>query len=108
MTRKRLSNRRQSFTETIFFGGEKYHLTFGFFSDGIVGEVFLTRVKDRASAKLGTQLESLCRDAAIIVSLGLQYGVPVNVMCDALTRDETGEPQTILSVVVDELVKERP
>lgn len=104
--RKRLPQRRESTTRTIEFSGEKYHLTVSKYEDGTQGEVFLTRVKDASASKLGYQLEAMCRDAAIIISLAIQYGVPLHVMKDAMTRDGEGEPQTILSVVVDELERE--
>lgn len=103
--RKRLPERRASDTETFFFGGEKYHITIGFYKDGSPGEVFLTRVKDASAAKLGMQLEAMCRDAAILISLALQHGVPLHVIDAALTRDGSGSAETIISVTVDELIK---
>ncbi len=103
--RRRLPERRFSETKTIFYGGEKYHLTIGHYEDGSIGEVFLTRVKDATAAKLGSQLEAMCRDAAIIISLALQHGTPIEVLQSSLTRDNENHPQTILSVVADELAK---
>src|SRR5687768_5638629 len=103
--RQRLPARRASSTRTIFFGGEKYHLTIGRYENKTPGEVFLTRVKDANAAKLGTQLEAMCRDAAILISLALQYGVPIDVIRDAMTRDGEGEAQTIIAFVIDEMTQ---
>jgi|SRR5687768_7430248 len=103
--RKRMPARRASSTKTISFGGEKYHLTIGRYEDGTPGEVFLTRIKDATAAKLGTQLEAMCRDAAITISLALQYGVPIEVIRDAMTRNAEGEAQTIIAFVIDEMTQ---
>jgi ribonucleoside-diphosphate reductase alpha chain len=103
--RQRLPARRASSTRTIFFGGEKYHLTIGKYENKTPGEVFLTRVKDANAAKLGTQLEAMCRDAAILISLALQYGVPINVIREAMTRGGEGEAQTIIAFVIDEMTQ---
>lgn len=103
--RKRLPARRASSTKTISFSGEKYHLTIGRYEDETPGEVFLTRIKDATAAKLGTQLEAMCRDAAIMISLALQYGVPIGVIKDAMTRDGEGEAQTIIAFVIDEITR---
>lgn len=97
--RERLPNRRYSETFAIPMWGDKFHITVGYYSDGRVGEVFI------AGSKRGTQTDSVCRDAAVLLSIALQYGVPLIVIKDALTRDADGKPSSITGAVVDELCK---
>lgn len=105
MTRELLPERRASFNFTVAIQGEKYHVTVGYYPDGRPGEVFVDRIYTKSSAKVGTLLDSLCRDAAILVSMALQYGAPPDVMAHAISRDEEGTPQTIVGEIVDHIIK---
>lgn len=107
MTRTHLPLRRVSFTETISFGGEKYHVTTGLYASGRPGEVFINRVRDKAAAKIGVQLDGVCRDSAILLSLALQHGVSLQNIRHAVTREGDGEPATIVGAIVDLIGGER-
>jgi hypothetical protein len=82
--RNRLPNRRPA--ETIAFerDGSQYCLTIGYFPDGSVGEVFLNH--DRGDSLL----DVLTSDAAILASLALQHGAPLDEIRHALKRDARG------------------
>jgi hypothetical protein len=62
-------------------------------------EVFIT------GAKAGSSLEAVARDGAVLLSIALQFGVPLEVIRGAITRNEDGTPSTIVGAVVDRLAK---
>lgn len=70
--RKDLPHRRRSFTRKARVGGHKVHMTCGMYDDGRLGEIFLEMHKE------GAALRSIMNAFAIAVSLGLQYGVPLD------------------------------
>ncbi len=51
-------------------------------------------------AKTGTQVEALARDGAILASIALQYGAPLEIIQQALTKDDRDYPATIVGVAV--------
>ena len=99
--RKRLDNRRRSETFVLRFWNDKFHVTVGYYGGNDPGEVFV------AGSKSGAQLDSVCRDGAVMLSLAMQYGIPLEVIRDALTRESNGEPSTIIGAIVDKLCAER-
>ena len=103
MSRDLLPNKREAETFTVSFGGEKYDVTIGTYDDGRVGEVFINRIRDKAAAKLGTHLDGVCRDGAILLSLALQHGTPIETIRHAVTRDESNRPATIMGAIVDRI-----
>jgi hypothetical protein len=94
-TRRRLPNKRHA--ETIAFqrDGSRYQLTAGYFPDGRLGEVFINA--DRADSLL----DVLMSDAAIAVSLALQYGAPIDELRHALKRDGRGEPASPIGAALE-------
>src|SRR5512138_1808487 len=101
MTRSRLPNRRSSWNFSIEFQGERYDVTIGHYSDGRVAEVFANRIYGKNSAKVGTLLDDVCRDAAILVSFALQFGAPIDTIAPALTRNDFNEPTTIIGAILE-------
>jgi hypothetical protein len=95
--RNRLPNRRPA--ETIAFerDGSQYCLTVGYFPDGSVGEVFLNH--DRADSLL----DVLTSDAAILVSLALQYGCSLQEITHALKRDARGIASSTIGAALDKI-----
>lgn len=99
--RRSLPNRR--FADTFSFahdsgGGAtlKYVATVGRFSDGAVAEIFVN-----AGGKLGSAADVSISDAAVAVSLALQYGCPAEVIRAALKRDNAGRAQGPIGAVLD-------
>ncbi len=103
MPRDLLPERRRSETFSTSFAGETYDVTQGFYADGRTGEIFINRVRDKSAAKLGTHLDGVCRDGAILLSLALQHGTAIETIRHAVTRDENGEPSTIMGAIVDRI-----
>jgi ribonucleoside-diphosphate reductase alpha chain len=98
--RKRLPNRHASEQIAFICGGFKFIATVSRFPDGRLGEIFLT------NGKCGSDSDVSARDAAIVASIALQHGVPIEVLRKALMRDSQGQPAGPLGVVLDLLVGE--
>jgi ribonucleoside-diphosphate reductase alpha chain len=77
--RERLPQRRKGYTQKANVGGHKVYLRTGEYDDGKLGEVFIDMHKE------GAAFRSLMNNFAIAVSIGLQYGVPLEEFVDAFT-----------------------
>ena len=77
--RKPLPNRRAGYTQKAKIGGHSIFIRTGEYEDGSLGEIFLDMHKE------GAAFRSLLNSFAIAVSLGLQYGVPLEEYVDAFT-----------------------
>ena len=77
--RRRLPHRRRGYTQKAIVGGHKVYLRTGEFQDGSLGEIFIDMHKEGASFR------SLMNNFAISISIGLQYGVPLDEYVDAFT-----------------------
>src|SRR6202011_6119183 len=77
--RERMPDRRKGYTQKAVVGGHKVYLRPGEYDDGRLGEIFIDMHKE------GAALRSLLNNFAIAVSLGLQYGVPLDEYVDAFT-----------------------
>ncbi len=77
--RKRLPDRRKGYTQKALVGGHKVYLHTGEYTDGQVGEIFVDMHKE------GAAFRSLMNNFAIAISIGLQYGVPLEEFVDAFT-----------------------
>ncbi len=77
--RERMPDRRKGYTQKAVVGGHKVYLRTGEYDDGRLGEIFIDMHKE------GAALRSLLNNFAIAVSLGLQYGVPLDEYVDAFT-----------------------
>ena len=84
LRRKRLPLKRSGFTQEARVGGQKVYLRTGEYPDGTLGELFIDMHKE------GAAFRSMMNCFAIAVSLGLQYGVPLQeyVECFTFTRFE--------------------
>jgi ribonucleoside-diphosphate reductase alpha chain len=77
--RERLPQRRKGYTQKAIVGGHKVYLRTGEYEDGRVGEIFIDMHKE------GAAFRSLMNNFAIAISIGLQYGVPLEEYVDAFT-----------------------
>jgi len=77
--REKLPDRRKGYTQKAAVGGHKVYLRTGEYSDGRLGEIFIDMHKE------GAAFRSLMNNFAIAISLGLQYGVPLEEYVDAFT-----------------------
>lgn len=95
MQRHRLPDRRRGETFEFHHAGHDYTLTVGLYRTGRIGEVFLS------AHKSGGDLEAVARDAAIVVSIALQFGADLKTIRSALTRDHNGAPATLIGAALD-------
>ena len=77
--RDRLPQRRKGYTQKANVGGHKVYLRTGEYEDGRVGEIFVDMHKE------GAAFRSLMNNFAIAISIGLQYGVPLEEFVEAYT-----------------------
>ena len=77
--REKLPQRRKGYTQKALVGGHKVYLRTGEYDDGRLGEIFIDMHKE------GAAFRSLMNNFAIAISLGLQYGVPLEEYVDAFT-----------------------
>ncbi|MBI2345298.1 MAG: vitamin B12-dependent ribonucleotide reductase [Deltaproteobacteria bacterium] len=79
LQRRRLPKKRRGFTQEARVGGHKVYLRTGEYADGALGEIFIDMHKE------GAALRSMMNCFAIAVSLGLQYGVPLEEFVNVFT-----------------------
>jgi ribonucleoside-diphosphate reductase alpha chain len=79
LRRRRLPRRRHGFTQEARIGGHKVFLRTGEYEDGTLGEIFIDMHKE------GAAFRSIMNCFAITVSMGLQYGVPLEDLVDQFT-----------------------
>jgi ribonucleoside-diphosphate reductase alpha chain len=77
--RRRLPQRRKGYTQKAMVGGHKVYLRTGEYEEGRLGEIFIDMHKE------GAAFRSLMNNFAIAISIGLQYGVPLEEFVDAFT-----------------------
>ncbi len=77
--REKLPDRRKGYTQKAVVGGHKVYLRTGEYQDGRLGEIFIDMHKE------GAAFRSVMNNFAIAISLGLQYGVPLEEYVDAFT-----------------------
>ncbi|MBL1405043.1 MAG: vitamin B12-dependent ribonucleotide reductase [Rhizobiales bacterium] len=77
--REKLPDRRKGYTQKANVGGHKIYLRTGEYDDGRIGEIFLDMHKE------GAAFRAMMNNFAIAISLGLQYGVPLEEYVEAFT-----------------------
>lgn len=77
--REKLPDRRKGYTQKAIVGGHKVYLRTGEYDDGRLGEIFIDMHKE------GAAFRAMMNNFAIAISLGLQYGVPLEEYVEAFT-----------------------
>ncbi|MBW4983428.1 vitamin B12-dependent ribonucleotide reductase [Mameliella sp. CS4] len=77
--RSKMPERRKGYTQKAIVGGHKVYLRTGEYEDGNLGEIFIDMHKE------GAGFRAMMNNFAIAVSVGLQYGVPLEEFVDAFT-----------------------
>ena len=77
--RNKVPDRRKGYIQKAIVGGHKVYLHTGEYEDGTLGEIFIDMHKE------GAFLRSLMNNFAIAISIGLQYGVPLEEYVEAFT-----------------------
>ncbi len=78
-SREKLPQRRKGYTQKAIVGGHKVYLRTGEYADGNLGEIFIDMHKE------GAGFRAMMNNFAIAISVGLQYGVPLEEFVDAFT-----------------------
>ncbi|RVT81810.1 vitamin B12-dependent ribonucleotide reductase [Rhodobacteraceae bacterium CCMM004] len=77
--RAKMPERRRGYTQKAIVGGHKVYLRTGEYADGCLGEIFIDMHKE------GAGFRAMMNNFAIAISVGLQYGVPLEEFVDAFT-----------------------
>jgi ribonucleoside-diphosphate reductase alpha chain len=99
-SRIRLPNRRRSISFSFRCSGQKYTATYSTFPDGSLAEIFLS------NGKVGSDGDAAARDSAVVCSIALQHGTPIDTIRKALLRDARGVASSPLGVALDILSRE--
>ncbi len=86
MTRARLPNRRRNTFIDFQCNGVPYTACFANAEDGTLAEVFLNGGKEGSAADI------IGRECAVVLSIALQFGTPLNIIVDALPKLADGNP----------------
>jgi hypothetical protein len=100
--RARLCNRRFAESFALECSGLNYDATISRFDGGNLAEIFLNCTKN------GTAADAAAKDAAVVCSIALQYGVPLDVISHALLRDPRGKASSPLGVALDMIGEAAP
>jgi ribonucleoside-diphosphate reductase alpha chain len=78
--RRRLPDERKAITHKFSIGGHEGYITAGMYEDGSPGEIFIVMAKE------GSAVSGLMDAFATAISMALQYGVPLKVLCNKFTH----------------------
>jgi ribonucleoside-diphosphate reductase alpha chain len=78
--RRKLPNERQAITHKMEIAGHEGYITVGLYEDGTPGELFINMSKE------GSTISGVMDCFAIVASLALQYGVPLEELCNKLAH----------------------
>jgi ribonucleoside-diphosphate reductase alpha chain len=78
--RRRLPDELRTLTHHFSVGGQEGYLTVGVYEDGLLGEIFIRMAKE------GSTISGLMDSFATVVSLALQHGVPLELLCTKLSH----------------------
>ena len=93
--RDRLPNRHASLNFSFECNGLHYSATASWFDDGRLGEIFL------GNHRADSHADACAKDTAILASIALQCGAPLDVLRKALLRDSQGRPSTPIGCALD-------
>ena len=77
-----MPDRRKGYIQKVTIGNHKVYLHTGEYNDGKLGEIFIDTSKE------GELVKALMNNFAIAISLGLQYGVPLDEFVNAYCRNK--------------------
>jgi hypothetical protein len=97
MTRQRLPDRRASESYSFEWNGMPFTATISGFADNRLAEIFV------GNGKAGSHTDAAPKDAAIVASIALQHGVPLETIRHALLRNSRGDAESPLGAALDRL-----
>lgn len=96
MQRRRLPQRRVCEHVSLEHAGLRYVVSYGYFEDGQLGELFVN-----TDGKTGSAADISISDAAVAVSIALQYGASIETLRTSMKRNADGSPQGPLAAALD-------
>jgi ribonucleoside-diphosphate reductase alpha chain len=93
--RECLENRRASETFGFDCNALRYVATVSFFRNGKLAEIFISNAKE------GSHSDCAAKDSAVVCSIALQYGAPLETIRHALLRDASGQASSPLGAALD-------
>jgi ribonucleoside-diphosphate reductase alpha chain len=100
--RNYLPNKRRNTTFNFHCSGQTYSATYSTFADGTLAEIFLS------NGKCGSESDAAARDSAVVCSIALQFGTPIDVIRGALLRDPRGIASSPLGIALDLIAGRKP
>jgi hypothetical protein len=100
--RRRLANRRASISFNFGCGSFTYIATVSYFPDGTLAEIFI------GNGKAGSGSDTAAKDSAVVASIALQFGVPLEMIRRALLRDSQGCASSPLGCALDVIAGDAP
>jgi hypothetical protein len=97
--RERLPNRRECESLSFTHAGMNYTASIARYSDGRLAEIFISNHKS------GSDADAAAKDSAVVCSIALQFGAPVETIRRALLRDSRGNPSSPLGAALDLIVE---
>jgi len=101
MARRTLPNRRRGELMAFDHDGVCFTAQVSRFEDGSLAEVFLD------AGKVGAGVDTMAKDAAVVLSIALQYGVPIETIKAALSQERDGTMRGPVGVLIQRMC-ERP
>jgi hypothetical protein len=98
--RSRLPNRRACESFAFVCNDLRYVATISRFSNGDLAEVFVS------NSKAGSHSDSAAKDSAVVCSIALQFGVPLETIRRALLHDSQGRASSPLGCALDRIAGE--
>jgi len=98
--RRRLPNRRMCEQFCLELAGLHYTVSVGRFPDDALAEIFI-------NGKCGSDSDTAARDSAVVASIALQYGVPLETIRRAVMRNRDGSACGPLGAALDIIAEER-
>lgn len=99
IVRERLPNRREQVTDHVEWRGARIAVSAGLADDGRILETFLR------GAKVGSELDHLLDDFAVILSRALQHGDRLSDIARGIGRLPDGGPASVAGAIVDRLLE---
>ena len=97
--RTKMPQRRGGMKVRLSYGQFEFLVTMGYYPSGKIGEVFLSRDKAKE-----TEIDSIARDVAILISLCIQHGISLKTLADSVTREHQNRPSSVIGAVLDLLL----
>lgn len=98
--RRRLANRHQIESISLYHDQHKYDVSFSRFPNGNIAEVFVS------GGKVGSPLQAISRDIGIAISIMLQHGMLISDISSSMTKLDDGSPAGPLGAILERLHKE--